>query len=101
MEGRKLEILIKENWDGKDGSLSTVGVRFASETDFRGDYERFHKASLTDEEIADAVKKLLMKLLPMVEKKEEPKCKEIPYERCKVVCKVARTPDGKWVKETV
>ena len=88
---RNLEIIIKEN-----DEYSTVGIRFETENEFVGDYEKFECTELTDEQIISAVQRLMAKLLPKVPKVEEP---TYTGNGCKSLGVFKRTADGEFVRE--
>lgn len=99
MLSRKINILITENMESEEGKMiSAVGLRFFDPTNscFAGDCEKFDGPELADEQIVEAVQRLLVKYLSAVPKEERqsfspPKAKGIVF---------TRTPDGKFIPQT-
>ena len=81
METKRIELFINECIEHEDSrKTSTVGVKYfdAINNCQYGDYETFECEKLTTEQITDATKRLLEKLLPHIpaeEKKFDPNTK--------------------------
>lgn len=99
MRSRKIDILITENMESEEGKIiSTVGLRYFDPMigSFVGDYEKFDGPELTDEQIIEAVQRLMPRFLSMVPQEERqqfstPKAKGIVFKR---------TPDGEFIPQT-
>lgn len=99
MRSGKFDIIITENMESEEGKIiSTVGLRYFEPMMgcIIGDYEKFDGSELTDEQIIEAVQRLMPKFLPMVPKEERQ-----PFSTPKAKGSVfKRTPDGEFIPQT-
>ena len=93
MRQRKFEIIVNENLERDDATIAAVTIRFGSpEEGYQNLEYKFEDAELTEEQIVEAVNKLMYYMLPMIPAKDvEAPAKGVVFKR---------TADGKFVPAT-